>query len=400
MRRRAVGAGVLAVGVVAAMLAGGGTADAARKPGHQVLAGGLNNPRQLNWTENGKTLIISEAGRGGDTCLGDTGSPEGPACFGFTGAIRTVTRPWNKTRVTPRWAARGFFSAAGPDGEFATGVDGADKTDIPGEFIAAITGAPPELRPSGLTKEMLDQLGHLVVAETHGPGQALFPYLDFWKYEKNRNPDKAQLDSNPYGILFIKSKAGDGSGYALVADAAANTVWKVDPDLTACEGKGEDCVPPPIVRVFYKWNPPGPPGPVDDEDIEYVPTSVAQDRHGFIYVGGLGSLQPGKGKVTKFTANGRVLKVFKDFTSVTGVAVDLKDRLYVSELFGGATGDPFAPGAAPSGTLTRVAGSQRLVKKVPFPAGVAVDNRFNVYVSENSLMAGKGQVWRIRYRSD
>ncbi len=50
----------------------------------QVVVKGLNNPRQL-FLGGGGGLYIAEAGRGGDTCVGD--EPE-QICFSETGAGR------------------------------------------------------------------------------------------------------------------------------------------------------------------------------------------------------------------------------------------------------------------------------------------------------------------------
>ena len=397
---------VTAVGAVtAATLLTGGT-DAIATDGHQVLASGLNNPRQLEWSNNHKTLIIAEAGRGGDTCVGE--GPEGPQCIGFSGMVRSVHKPWKKRDVTPGVLAKDLLSVAGPDGTFATGPDGADRTNRPGELIEAITGAPPESRPPNLPANVQEQLGHLVVSSYNRERTEYFnfPYLDFFDYEKSLNPDNAQLDSNPYAVLFVKDRSGDASGYGLIADAAANTVWKVDPDFSACDPEATDCVPPASVTVFHTWQPPSAPTTTDEDDIEYVPTSLARDRDGNVYVGGLGSLVPGEGKVTKLSSDGTTeLKVWGGLTSVTGVAVS-GQNLYVSQLFGGAKGDPFAPDAGPVGLLTKI--NQRsgamVDKHVPFPAGVAIDNRRNVYVSANSVFPGKsvngspvGQIWKLRF---
>jgi hypothetical protein len=88
---------------------------------------------------------------------------------------------------------------------------------------------------------------------------------------------------------------------------------------------------------------------------------------------------------------------------VTGVAVANDGTLYVSELFANASDDPSAP---PPGQLTVVRHGQRSSVPVPFPAGVAVSGRGNVYVSAWSVapaaglgggLATSGQIWRFRH---
>jgi hypothetical protein len=59
----------------------------AAQPQYEVVASGLDNPRGLAFGPEG-ALYVAEAGRGGDVC-GIMG-PEGPACYGPTGAVTRV----------------------------------------------------------------------------------------------------------------------------------------------------------------------------------------------------------------------------------------------------------------------------------------------------------------------
>ena len=83
-------------------------AGAATTSGHHggvtVVADYLNNPRGLDLRHG--TLYVAEAGRGGDTCIGDT--PEEQTCVGLTSAITRV-RHGHQRRIV-----RGLLSAAGP----------------------------------------------------------------------------------------------------------------------------------------------------------------------------------------------------------------------------------------------------------------------------------------------
>jgi len=122
-----------------------------------------------------------------------------------------------------------------------------------------------------------------------------------------------------------------------------------------------------------------------------------------VYVGRLVSEVPGRGRVVELSSDGRhVLHVWSGFTTVTGVAVGHDGALYVSQLF--------APEAAPpnpqvAGVLTRVNHGKRTNVDVPFPAGVAVNDDNQVFVSAWSVaseagLAGpstSGQVWRLRF---
>ena len=76
-----------------------------------VVASGLDNPRQLSFT--GNTLYVAEAGTGGrGPCIE---GPEGDACLGTTGAVAGV-RMGVQSRVLT-----GLPSMAAPDGSGAIG---------------------------------------------------------------------------------------------------------------------------------------------------------------------------------------------------------------------------------------------------------------------------------------
>ena len=279
---------------------------------HEVVVEGLNNPRGLGWGDD-DTLLIAEAGRGGEDC---TGLP----CVGRTGAIATAD-PQERDQQ-PERIATGFVSVTeAPGGAFAIGVNDVDASDTDGEFIA--TGYDPDKPP--------EKSGALLVSFVGPDGERVnFAYADLYAAEQEQNPDGAQIDSNPYGILFVDDDPDSSpDGYALIADAGANTVWKVEPDFEA--EVGEDEPPPYTVEPFVTY-----PADPDEEapEIEFVPTSLATDGDGDIYVGGLGSLVPGGGSVVEYSPDGsREIHRWDGFTAVHGIAVDRR-HLYVSQLFG------------------------------------------------------------------
>ncbi len=378
-------------------------------PAPVVVVDHLNNPRQLSWDGRpGRSLVIAEAGAGGSAPCIDT--PEGTSCVGLTGSVSVVDRPGRVEGSEPRRVLTGLASAAGPDGSFATGSDGAVLTDVPGEALVVETWSP-SIPPDAVFPGS-DQFGYLLVGDTNA--NTAFPYANIAAAEQAQNPDGAQIDSNPYGVLYRGSR-DDGTSQALIADAAANTVWLVTPDF---ENLDENGVPPYEITVFATWPTP----PNDEETPEYVPTSLATDRDGNIYVGGLGSLAPGQATVSKFSADGQPLQQWTGFTAITGLAVDPHgSTLYVSQLFGAdgpPSGPPAAEGAAPTeppaapGSVVKVNTEDGTFQSqdVPFPAGVAVDSQGSVYVSaystsdadgtaasEQGPALPAGQVWKIKF---
>jgi hypothetical protein len=416
-----VGVGVLVLGGVSLALASPAAAaaeddDKAGAAAPVVVVEGLDNPRQLSWGSP-DTLLVAEAGSGGDTCVTPPGPPEeaAPLCAGLTGGITAIADP-HQDGATGERVVDGLFSLAEENGAFAIGSNGADVTDAPGEYIVAegtipFFPLPPEITgsPGGET------LAHLVVVETEGGQQVVLPYADLVAAEEEQNPDGAQIESNPYAILFV-DPTPDGpvaeDGYALVADAAANTVWKVRPDFAAVppDCVDEACNPPYEVTPFAAYPTP----PDDDVTPEFVPTSLATDGEGNVYVGGLGSELVGQAQIRKYTADGEEIGAWGGFTGITGLAVDeAGEHLYVSQLFGS---NPEAPpsedGSGAPGNVIDVDVAEETYRAVdvPFPGGVAVDGDGNVFVAAYSVAPADGvaespespalpggQVWQIEF---
>src|SRR5262249_34109937 len=108
----------------------------------------------------------------------------------------------------------------------------------------------------------------------------------------------------------------------------------------------------------------------------YVPTSLATDRWGNVYVGGLSSLTPGEAQVVKLDPRGHVLRVWGGFTAVSGLAVGPDGSLYVSQLF---ADEAALVVFGAQGVLTKISRTgDRTGMDVPFPAGLAVDRDNNV----------------------
>lgn len=307
---------------------------ASAAPKKVVVAKGLDNPRQLSWDEKTGALVIAEAGRGGTSC-----SDEG--CIGATGSVSQIKNPASAEDVRPTTLLRGLFSAAAPDGSFAVGADGADVRGR--NLFTIVTAGAPDLPdfPAG------EQSGWLLRSR-YGTTTKL---ANIAAVEMNRNPDGKEINPNPYATLALND-----SRRVLVADAGGNSVIAVNPRT----GRRS------LFAVFSPRK--GAP--------QFVPTSLAEDSRGNIYVGGLGGEKKGGAKVVQLSASGNRLRTWTGFTTVTGIAVDRFGVLYVSELFGGGEG---------SGQVVRVTAAGREKVAVPLPSGIAVDRDGNVYVAAWSV---------------
>lgn len=360
-----------------------------RPSGPRVVAEGLDNPRQLNWDQDGD-LVVAEAGRGGTECAETR-------CMGSTGAVTLIEDPHRDT-PTVSTAVEGLLSVAGPDGTFAEGAAGADATDVEGQYI--IAGYDPER--FDLAVPTARGAAMLVAGTEENGKEYLIPYADLQAAEEELNPDGAQVDSNPYAVLYVDEDDDvSPDGYALVADAGANTVWKVEPDFSTAT---EESPPEYEVTAWATWPTSVLPDGTDDPagPAEFVPTSLTADQHGNVYVGGLGSIRPGEASVVQFSADGTELDRWDGFTAITGVAVD-HEHLYVSQLFGPTP--PMPPGETPAEeappTPGKVPGQVVVVHRhqedaaryaidVPLPAGLASGRHGEVYAAVNSVATAEG----------
>jgi hypothetical protein len=346
-----------------------------------VVVSGLNNPRQIVLVGNDE-LLIAEAGKGGT--IPATG-PDGEQTFiGATGSISLVYLPQLARHTRPTRVVRGLMSGAGQDGSFAVGSDGVAARTPHGRIFVQETFAPPGVLPAALKR----QNGRLLAANR--PYRSVHAIENISRFEKVHDPDHKGFDSDPYAVLARKSDL-------LIADAAGNDVLRRD-----ARGHLHVFHVFPNVRTGPCANEhdPGPTFP----GCNFVPTSLTTDAAGHVYVGGLSSLVPRQAQVVKLSADGKkVLRTYRGFSAVTGLAVNSHGVLYVSE-FGGIEKHPVNDMI--QGVVTRISPSgHRSSMDVPFPAGLAVSSTGTLYVvawsgSPETGLAGpgtSGQVWRLRW---
>jgi len=364
-----------------------------------VVATGLNSPRQLNWA--GDTLLIAEAGQGGKDC--GPPAPGDPLCAGPTGRISAVPDADHTFNVAAETLVDGLYSVETPQGTI--GSDGVAWTGFPGVYLIAEGEAtfgalaPDTDDPAAASQE------HLLVS-VNG---AVFPWVDLGEQERLQNPDGKQLDSNPNAVIVVDPTPTGEPGndeYVLVADAGANTVWKVTPDFTKLDKHG---LPAATVTVFAAYE-----SDDDPKTPEFVPSALDQDKDGNIYVAGVGSFVPGFAAVVRYDQDGTETARWNGFTAINGLAVDDDGgEFYVSQIFGNE--------AAGSGNVVRVDTHEKTwtAFDVPYPSGLALDDSVlrhgghgsddKVFVSAYSLSpAGAddpatpdvvegGQVWRFSF---
>jgi hypothetical protein len=354
---------------VAAFAVGAAVAIAAAAPARAavtVVMSGLDNPRGLAIAPNG-ALYVAEAGRGSvaGPCVFNATTGEN-RCYGPTGAI---TRLWKgrQERVVeglPSHAVYGHPNPAlFPDGSSASGPNGISFQGTGGAYVTiGLGGGPGFLSGFGAAG---DRMGTLIHVAASGQWRVV---ADVSAFEYDENPDGGFLDSNPFGILAE-------AGGRVVADAGANALFRV-----AANGDVE------TLAVF---------GPRPAAPVDAVPTSVARGPDGAYYVGQLTGVPFPAGAANIFrVVPGEAPQVWlSGFKAIMGIAFDRDGHLYVVEHAGGPAF--FPPN---SGRLVRVAtdGTRSIVASgLNRPTAVAIGADGAIYVTNNGVVAGAGQVLRI-----
>jgi hypothetical protein len=339
-----------------------------------VVIDGLNSPMGVMVTPDG-SVWVADTGVGGDTELelllfGDAESMTDTDTGGLT------SWRFGETARVVRLTSEGVESVVATlpslifpaDPTFNSG--GAGLAMI-GDQIYVTTGmwwpVGDVERPTGVSAVVRLEDGHGVeVANT-------------WDVERAQNPDGWELATNPYGL------ASGPDGHLWVADAAANTLLRIDPET------GEVTV----VTAFE-----GMPGPIPNPDREGametapVPTGVAFDADGELYVSLLPGVPfvPGTAKVVKVTRDGTVSDYATGLTMLTDVQGGPDGNLYAVTLAEFTQAGP----TPQSGEIVRIlkgGSSETVLTGLSFPTSIDFGANGDAYVTVNGMgEPGSGQV--------
>jgi hypothetical protein len=343
-----------------------------------TIVSGLDNPRDLAFSPNGR-LYVAEAGHGGlpSDCV--SGGPEGALCPGFTSGLSVVDLAAGRAHRV----VSGLASVSGEGGFAALGLDGISflgNGTLYGIMALASDVVPDGAFSAEITAGLKAQLGRLIKANPSGRWKVVADvgHTDFvWSGEHQSLAPRDFPDANPYGVLALP-------GAQWVVDAGSNTIDRVRPNGRV------------TVAAFV------PNAPVGDA----VPTCLDRGPDGALYIGQLTAAgnAPGSSRVWRFAPGDPAPTVWATgLTAVTGCGFGADGQFYAVE-FSTLGLINAAPG---TGAVVRVPAHSTspsvVASGLSFPGGFAAAGDGSLYVSNWSIAPADsgggptGQVVRIRF---
>jgi hypothetical protein len=241
---------------------------------------------------------------------------------------------------------------------------------------------------------------------------------NLFQFEASFNPHTAPPpnapDSNPYDVQALNRNA------ALVVDAGGNDLLRIDRwgNIKVLAVFPDEVVPTTNLKTLAGCPPAGEPQPPPfcvlppAIPAQPVPTSIAVDRYGYIYVGELKGFPAPSGESNIWRISPRAhnaqcgmspdcTKVFDGgFTSIIDLAFGPDGLLYVTELdegswaaleiFGTPAGGTISACNVRNGTCKEVAGD------LAQPTAIAFDHKGALWSTLHALEPGEGEVVQIR----
>jgi plastocyanin len=314
------------------------------QPADIVAAGQLVNPRGFAFDATG-SLLVAEAGVGGEQISEEVAAPVGPYAGGPSGQVSRVENE------CPAVIAGGLPSSRGAGAEML----GPNAVAVVGDRIFVLDSGGGDAHGNP------DQPAGIYELTSGSP--SLVADLGGW-LRANPVAEPPEDDFDPEGVW-----------YAMVADAAGEAFWVVESNseqIARASLAGE------ISRV------------ADLSAENQVPTAIAAGPDGSLFVGHFPAepYTAGSATVMRVEPDGGTETVWTGLTMVTGLAVDSNGALYAAEFSGGRDEPPyFEPG---TGRIVRQTGPdsfEEVVTQVNLPGAIGFGPDGALYVSTPAVGA-------------
>jgi hypothetical protein len=275
--------------------------------------------------------------------------------------------------------------------------------------LTGAIGAPPA-GPQNDTGQGLHLIEHGKVTKV----------ANLFQFEASFNPHTAPPpnapDSNPYDVQALSRNA------ALLVDAGGNDLLRVDRwgNIKVLAVFPDEVVPTTNIKSLAGCPPAPEVGPPPfcvlppAIPAQPVPTSIAVDRFGYIYVGELKGFPAPSGEsniwrispkanAAQCGASPDCVKVFDGgFTSIIDLAFGPDGLLYVTELDEGSWAAVEIFGTPAGGTINacnvRSGFCREVEEDLPQPTAIAFDHWGALWATQHSLDPGEGEVVKVRGR--